>query len=234
MFDRRSRAEVERGLKPVGSALQRSGVKADQLTFLGLALSAATAIAVGGGRLVLGLFLLIGAGATDLLDGAVAKGSGTASARGGFFDSVADRVSDALILGGVAWYLAGWRGGRWPVLALAVLAVSMLVSYERAKAESLGFHARGGLMERAERMIALAVGFAFRVVLVPVLWVMLALTTVTALYRFVSVWQQASAPRPPRPERRWSRRRTPRSLHVERSRAERPWRTWRERARTRP
>ena len=89
-------------------------------------------------------------------------------------------------------------------------------------------------MERAERMIALGVAFAFRVVLVPVLWVMLALTTVTALYRFVSVWQQASAPRAARPERRWSRRRTPRSLRAERSHVERPWRTWRERARTRP
>ena len=86
-----------------------------------------------------------------MLDGAVAKASGTASARGAFFDSVADRLTDALLFGGVAWFLATTQPGRIAVLPLAVLAASMLISYERAKAESLGFDARGGLMERAER-----------------------------------------------------------------------------------
>jgi CDP-diacylglycerol--glycerol-3-phosphate 3-phosphatidyltransferase len=69
----------------------------------------------------------------------------------------------------------------------------MLVSYERAKAESLGFSARGGFMERAERMVLLGVGLAFDV-LIPVLWVMLVLTTITAVHRFVMVWRQASSP----------------------------------------
>ena len=69
----------------------------------------------------------------------------------------------------------------------------MLISYERAKAESLGFSARGGLMERAERMVLLGVGLAFDI-LVPVLWVMLVLTAVTAVHRFVMVWRQATPP----------------------------------------
>jgi len=68
----------------------------------------------------------------------------------------------------------------------------VLVSYERAKAESLGFSARGGFMERAERMVLLGIGLAFDV-LIPVLWVMLALTILTAVHRFVMVWRQASA-----------------------------------------
>ena len=68
----------------------------------------------------------------------------------------------------------------------------MLISYERAKAESLGFDARGGLMERAERIIALGVGLLFDSLLIAVLWVMLVLTLVTAVQRFVKVWQQAS------------------------------------------
>src|SRR3546814_5157614 len=72
----------------------------------------------------------------------------------------------------------------------------MLISYERAKAESLGFDARGGLMERAERIIALGVGLLFDSLLIPVLWVMLVLTLVTAGQRFVKVWRQASIARP--------------------------------------
>ncbi|MEZ5180814.1 MAG: hypothetical protein R2702_02900 [Acidimicrobiales bacterium] len=76
---------------------------------------------------------------------------------------------------------------------MAVLGASMLISYERAKAESLGYDAKGGLMERAERLIALGLGLLFSSVLVPILWVMLALTLVTAGQRFAKVWKQASA-----------------------------------------
>ncbi len=195
MFDKRLRAGVERGLKPVGTGLRRAGIKADQLTAAGLVISVASAVAIGSGRLFLGMVLLGLSAVPDLLDGAVAKASGTASPRGAFFDSVADRVSDMLVLGGVAWYLASVDGGHAAILPLAVLAASSLVSYERARAESLGFTARGGLMERAERMIAIAAGLIFSAVLVPILWVMLALTLFTAGHRFLMVWRQANAPR---------------------------------------
>jgi CDP-diacylglycerol--glycerol-3-phosphate 3-phosphatidyltransferase len=146
------------------------------------------------GHLFIGLVLLILSAVPDLLDGAVAKATGTASVRGAFFDSVADRVTDSLILGGIAWHLATVGRPHAAMLPFAVLAVSTLISYERAKAESLGFSAKGGLMERAERIIALCVGLAFPVILVPVLWVMLALTSVTAVQRFVKVWRQAPGP----------------------------------------
>ena len=69
----------------------------------------------------------------------------------------------------------------------------MLVSYERARAEALGLDARGGLMERAERFVFLGVGLAFNI-LVPVLWVMLVLTALTAVHRFVRVYRQAAHP----------------------------------------
>ena len=62
------------------------------------------------------------------------------------------------------------------VLPFAVLAVSSLISYQRAKAESLGLEAKGGLMERAERIVLLCLGLLFDVLLIPILWVMLALT----------------------------------------------------------
>ena len=128
----------------------------------------------------------------DLLDGAVAAAAGTSSKRGAFFDSTADRVTDGLLLCGVGWHLAESNGGKMALLPMAVLAVSSLISYERAKAELLGYQAKGGLMERAERMVVLGFGLCFQAILVPVLWVMLALTSLTALQRFFKVWRQAS------------------------------------------
>jgi CDP-diacylglycerol--glycerol-3-phosphate 3-phosphatidyltransferase len=99
-------------------------------------------------------------------------------------------VADAAIFCGLAWYLSD-QDPKLPVLVMAVLALSMLITYERARAESLGFQARGGLMERAERLVLLGIGLAFDV-LVPMLWVMLALTALTAVQRFVKVWRQAT------------------------------------------
>ncbi len=212
MFDKRCRAGVERSLRPVGTGLKRAGISADQLTVLGLVISAACAVAIGNGWLFVGWCLLAASAVPDVLDGAVAKASGTSSPRGAFFDSVVDRVSDTLVLGGLAWYLASTHSPHTALLPLAILGASNLVSYERARAESLGFTARGGLMERAERMIAVGLGLLFSVVLIPILWLMLGLTVLTAVQRFVMVWRQASATVPGRPagERlaaRWSARR---------------------------
>ena len=105
----------------------------------------------------------------DTLDGVVAKAAGTASNKGAFFDSVADRVSDALIFGGVAWYFASGSDPRLAVLPFAIFGVSAVISYERAKAESLGYDAKGGLMERAERLILLGVALLLHVIFVPLL-----------------------------------------------------------------
>ena len=77
------------------------------------------------------------------------------------------------------------------MLPFALLASSSLISYQRAKAESLGLDAKGGLMERAERVVLLCLGLLFEPLLVPILWIMLALTIVTAVQRFVKVWRQA-------------------------------------------
>jgi phosphatidylinositol phosphate synthase len=193
LFDGRFRSSVDKGVGPIGTALGKTGLSPDHLTALGLLMAVPAALAIGTGRLGLGLVLLILSAVPDLLDGALAKASGTASKRGAFFDSVADRVTDALIWGGVAWYLQSSRHGHAALLPFGILAVSTLISYERAKAESLGFSAKGGLMERAERIILLCIGLVAPVILVPILWVMLVLTAATAVQRFVKVWRQATA-----------------------------------------
>jgi len=193
VFDGRFRTSVEKGLKPVGANLRRAGIKADHLTAFGVLMSVAASVAIANGALRGGLLLLALTAIPDVLDGAVAKASGTASPRGAFFDSTMDRVADAVLLGGVAWYLDSTEPGRIGLLPMAVLGASLLISYERAKAEALGFDARGGLMERAERLILLGFALLFDSLLIPVLWIMLVLTLITAGQRFVKVWKQASA-----------------------------------------
>jgi CDP-diacylglycerol--glycerol-3-phosphate 3-phosphatidyltransferase len=150
------------------------------------------AVSIGAGILRLGLLLVVLAALPDLFDGALAKASNQASQRGAFFDSTMDRVTDALLFGGVAWFLADQRGARAALLPFAVMAVSSLISYQRAKAESLGLEAKGGLMERAERIILLCVGLLFDALLWWAMWLMLALVAMTAVQRFVKVWRQAA------------------------------------------
>jgi len=206
MLDGRWRAKVEEGLEPVGKGLHSMGVTADALTIFGLCAAVVTAALIANGNLLLAVFGLILTGLPDILDGSVARQSGTAGNRGAFFDSVCDRVADGFIFVGVAWHLTA-EGSDLAVLAMAVLALSMLITYERARAESLGYSARGGLMERLERTVLLGVGLAFDV-LVPVLWIMLVLTAITAVHRFVMVWRQAT-PSPegtqPKPRGTWTR-----------------------------
>lgn len=230
MLDGRFRATVDKTVKPIGQNIKRTGLTADHFTIMGLVLSACAAVAIGTDHLRIGLLLVVLTGLCDTFDGAVAKAAGTSSSRGAFFDSVADRVSDSLLFMGVAWYFAATPdAGLLVLLPVAVLATSSVISYERAKAEALGFSAKGGIMERAERIILLALGLLFDPLLVPVLVVMLVLTTFTALQRFAKVWSQASKERPTtRPRtRRVARRRTRPSVAERRD-------AWRQRTVQRP
>src|SRR3954469_23432691 len=158
MFDGKFRAPIDRAVKPIGNGLRRTGLTPDHLTIIGLLVAVGAAVAIASGMLLLGLVLVILAALPDLFDGALAKASNTSSQRGAFFDSTVDRVTDAGLLGGVAWYIAGAESAHMVMLPFAVLAASSLVSYQRAKAESLGLDAKGGLMERAERVVLLCIG----------------------------------------------------------------------------
>lgn len=191
MFDGRFRTPIERAVRPVGVAIRRTGLTADHLTVLGIVFAVMAAVAIGRGALQVGLVLVILAALPDMLDGAVAKASDSASQRGAFFDSVVDRLTDSVLFGGVAWHFASTESAHLAILPMAVMGASSLISYQRAKAESLGLDAKGGLMERAERIIVLCIGLLFDVLLVPVMWIMLVLTIITAVQRFVMVWRQA-------------------------------------------
>lgn len=225
MFDGQFRKQVDAAVKPIGRGLVKAGITADVITVVGLVMSLGAAVAIGFGALNLGLLLLILTGIPDLLDGAVAKASGRASVRGAFFDSVSDRVTDAMLFAGLTFYFAADGASPWLVL-LPVLgyATASWVSYVRAKADALGFDAHVGLVERAERIILLGLGLLFGgAVLVWVLGLVVVLNLITALQRFVTVWRQATDATPALAARR--RRRAPRPTAAER-RA-----TWAERRR---
>ncbi|MGD0343871.1 MAG: CDP-alcohol phosphatidyltransferase family protein [Acidimicrobiales bacterium] len=203
-------APARREHRSIGQHLVAAGVGADAVTTVGVLLAAATAVFIAWHWFVVSVALIIVGGLMDTLDGHVAKVAGTASPRGAFLDSVADRVGDSLIFGGLAWYFIRAHDANAALIPIAILAVSNLVSYQRAKAESLGFSAHGGMMERAERLIFLGVtlfiAFFAPAALVPLLLTLLTLTGITCVGRFVRVWGQATVTVPVDRTPRTSRR----------------------------
>ncbi len=196
MIDGSFRSRFERLVEPVGRGLERIGVSPDVITAVGVMMAGACAVAIGTERYPLAFVLLILTGLPDALDGAVAKAGGRTSIRGAYLDSVSDRLSDGLLFAGAGWNLAGSETPTMAMLPFGLYIAASLVSYQRAKAESLGYHAKGGLMERGERFIALGFGLFFSSLFVATLWVMFILTVLTAGARFVKVWRQAEGPPP--------------------------------------
>jgi CDP-diacylglycerol--glycerol-3-phosphate 3-phosphatidyltransferase len=192
MFDGKFRAPIDKAVRPIGRLLRKTGMSPDHLTIAGVIVAIGAAWAIARGMLYLGFALVILAAIPDLLDGALAKASNQASQRGAFFDSVIDRLTDAVIFAGVAFYYVDREDPRLAMIPFGILSLSLIISYERAKAESLGLEAKGGLMERAERIILLELGLLVHVILLPILWVMLVLCLVTAVQRFIKVWKQAA------------------------------------------
>lgn len=180
---------VEAVTGPIGRGLGVTRVTPNVLTTLGLLLTATAAWLVGSDALVLGGWVLVLGGAMDMLDGAVARATGRSTPFGGFYDSVTDRVSDGLILAGIAFLVRDQP--RLFVLALVALVAAEVTSYVRAKAEAIDLDCSVGVMERAERALLLMVGLVFhRWVFEPVLWLLAVGGTVTIVQRVHHVWCQ--------------------------------------------
>jgi CDP-diacylglycerol---glycerol-3-phosphate 3-phosphatidyltransferase len=190
MLSSKARAAANRVTEPVGRALARTGVTANALTMLGLAGSVVAGVLVGSGNERLGGLITLLAGLPDVLDGAVAKASGSSGPRGAFLDSVVDRLSDAAVLLGVVWFAADSDQPRLAMLAALVMALALVISYIKARAQSLGFSCDVGIAERPERVLLLG-GFLLLGLTELGLWVLLALTAVTVVQRVWTVWRQA-------------------------------------------
>jgi soluble lytic murein transglycosylase len=180
----RHRETVRQWSDPVGRALFRLRLRPNHLTVIGLVVSffAAAAFIAGHVRSAGGLLLL--AGLCDLLDGALARVSGQVTAFGAFLDSVIDRYSDLIVLLGIVVLFARMPHARGALVAMAGLVGSVMVSYTKARAESIGVECNVGFMERPERMICLVAG-ALLDLLEPALWLLAVLSNLTALQRIV-------------------------------------------------
>lgn len=183
-----ARTATDRMVLPIARALVRAGVTANWLTFAGLVGTVAGTAVVLSGRPVLGAVLLAAATSIDAFDGAVARLRGSVSAFGSFYDSVTDRVSDAVIFGGAAWLVR--EDAVLFTVAVVALAAAQLTPYIRAKAESLGWDATVGLIERPERVIVIVLGIGLGL-LEPALWLLAAGGLVTIAQRLRAVLRQA-------------------------------------------
>lgn len=196
MLDQKIRDVWDRAMRPVGGTLGRTGISANAVTVLGLLIQAAAAALILQGRLLAAGLVSIVAAICDGLDGAIAKAKGTTGKLGALYDSTTDRLADALYFLPLAWLYgvapdtAGRRSALVAGLALVALVGSFLVSYVRARAEGLGFDAKVGIAERAERMIVIILGLIFDVVVVA-LWILSVASIVTFLQRMVHVRRQA-------------------------------------------
>ncbi len=141
--------------------------------------------------------VIIGSGFFDLVDGQVARATDRVTRFGAFFDSVIDRYSDASqFLGLLVFY---GRGERffYVVLAAFVMISAIMVSYTRARAESLIGSCRVGFMERPERLVLVIIGALFNV-MAPVLWVIAVLSTITVIHRVSYTWSRTRLEAPAR------------------------------------
>jgi CDP-diacylglycerol--glycerol-3-phosphate 3-phosphatidyltransferase len=199
MFTTRFEAWVRRHAESLMAALGRLPLTPNQITVLGTALTFVAAVLTASGQLRWGGVVLAFAGTFDILDGALARSTKRSYPYGAFLDSTLDRYSEgAMYIGLVAYFVsAGGPLERWLVLAtVTALAGSFLVSYVRARAQSLGFTCETGLFARPERVVVTVIGLIFGgVVLAAVVFLLAILTNLTALQRIREVWLQGRAQR---------------------------------------
>jgi len=152
------RARVRLVAVPVAMILGKLGLTPNALTIVGFLGTCLAAIAAASQAWVLAGVLVLVFGIFDLFDGALARATGQASKFGAFLDSTLDRTGESLVLAGVAYGLV--QQSFWIAAALALLALVFvpIVTYTRAKAESLGVHGEVGIAPRPERLVVLSAG----------------------------------------------------------------------------
>ncbi|MDP9368047.1 MAG: CDP-alcohol phosphatidyltransferase family protein [Chloroflexota bacterium] len=173
----------------LGRAVARLGLTPNMLTVIGLLLNALVAIVIATGHPRWGGALLLLASAFDMVDGAVARATGTMTRFGGFLDSTLDRYSEVVVYLGVLVYLLGTGDDDLgAILVFVAAAGALLISYARARAEAAGYTASVGLVARPERVVLLALCLLIDRPLWA-LWILAVATHLTALTRIVHVWR---------------------------------------------
>ena len=185
--------QVFKGLfLPTARFLNRLGIKPNTVTLLGLVGHFGGAALVATGHITWGGIVVLLLAPVDFLDGTMARLRGESSRFGAFVDSVTDRYSEFVILGGLLIHFLIQQD--WLSCGAVYLAAtgSVLVSYIRSKAEGLGYESKIGFLSRVERYIILIPGLVFNFPAIA-LWIIAVLSHFTALQRIVNVRRQAYA-----------------------------------------
>ena len=204
MLNRYARGFFTRLFTPLARLLLKWGVTPDAVTIAGtLGVAGGALVFYPLGQLFWGTVFITLFVFSDVVDGIMARIKGHSGLWGNFLDSTLDRIADGALFAGVAiWFFTGGQNTAIAIAALACLVLGMIVSYARAKAESLGFTANVGLAERAERLVSVLVvtgltglglpeGFLFAVLVV------LAVASLVTVYqRIRTVRRQSREPRP--------------------------------------
>ena len=148
-------------LDPLGRFFLSLGLTPNMVTMLGLLGNAIGAYYLARGEMMAGGLWIALMGPVDALDGTMARLRGDASDWGAFVDSVSDRYSELIIFGGLLYHFLQMGDTLGGMLTFGAAAGSVLVSYIRARAESLGYEAKVGLLTRAERYLVLAPALVF-------------------------------------------------------------------------
>ena len=188
-------------IDPIVRVLASLGIGPAALTTAGLIGNIFAAALIVDGSLLAGGVVLLLASALDMLDGALARATGSASRFGAMFDSVLDRFSEAVVLFGIAWYAIESGNREQALLAFAAVVGSLMVSYVRARAEGLNLQLRDGIFTRAERVVLTGAMLILGYVTIG-LWILATLSLFTAFQRlWIASRMLLAADAPPRPMR---------------------------------
>ena len=194
MISSRMKPTVVKVITPFCRGLLRVGITPDMMTIFGT-----TIVVLGSwfllaqGHLLPAIFIIGAALLTDLLDGTMARISEKGASKwGNFLDSTLDRISDGAVLLGLTYYLHSQHDSLF-IVSMITIAVSAIVPYARAKAESLGIECKGGFAERTERLVMLAFFGALHIAgltwaLDVGVWLLLSLSALTVYQRMAIVW----------------------------------------------
>ena len=194
-------------VEPPARGLLRIGVTPDMVTIVGAFGSSITAlILVPRGEFLLALAIMAVLTVSDLLDGTMARIRGTAGPWGNFLDSTLDRVTDAAVFSSLLWWAVANDETVSAWAAAVCLIASVAISYSKARAESLGATANGGIAERAERLMvaglaALLTGLGIGWAMPVLLSILAVLAVITVIQRFLDVHRQLAGTAGPTPGR---------------------------------
>ncbi len=186
-------------LLPVVRLFLKLGISPDTVTFVGtVGVCAGALVFFPTGHLLTGVLFITAFVFSDLIDGKMARELGRSSRFGAFWDSTLDRFGDGAIFVGLALYFAeSGDSYLYQCLSLYCLVMGSVTSYARARAESLGMDAKGGVAERADRLVLIlvAVGlsaiFDLPVLMYAALWILAVASTYTVVFRVRKVHRQA-------------------------------------------